>query len=217
MSEEVANAEIVSRAFVKQYYHTLNEAPQFLDMFYNDSCLFNRLYPATQVKKTVWTKDEVKDEFLAVRFEDFTAEIETSLGLPYPMENGHVIVFVNGYLTSKKNSVRNKFTQTFLLAQQDNGFCVLNDIFRLKKEQTQTCLVTETQSRSRSRSRSEPQPVASSHELSATERSDSMSGRVPSKGEDDDDEWFMGFNFRALDLCDPGSVLGWVSRFRDWF
>ncbi|CAH8292625.1 unnamed protein product [Eruca vesicaria subsp. sativa] len=151
MSEEETASEIVSSAFVKQYYYTLNESPQTLHMFYKDSCLFNRLCPLTHVKKTVRTKEEVKDEFLAERFEDFMAEIETSIGVPYSMEHGHVIVFVNGYLTRKKDNVRKKFTQTFLLAQQDNGFCVVNDIFRYKKEntQTQTCFVTENESRSR--------------------------------------------------------------------
>ncbi|KAL0742641.1 hypothetical protein Bca4012_084154 [Brassica carinata] len=128
-AEKTNNEEIVSRAFVKQYYHTLNESPQ----------------------------KDVKDEFLAVKFEDFTAEIETSLGVPYPVEHSRIIVFVNGHLTRKKDNVRNRFTQTFLLAQQDNGFCVVNDIFRFKKgqTQTQTCFLTETESKS------EPEPVAS--------------------------------------------------------
>ncbi|KAL0655883.1 hypothetical protein Bca4012_076467 [Brassica carinata] len=157
MSAEKSNEEIVTRGFVKQYYHTLNESPQFLHMFYKDSCLFNRLGPLTHVKKTVWTRKDVKDEFLAVKFEDFTAEVEYSLGVPYPMEHGRIIVFVSGHLTRKKDNVRNKFTQTFLLAQQDNAFCVVNDIFRFKKgqTQTQTCFLTETESMS------EPERVAS--------------------------------------------------------
>ncbi|XP_033131832.1 nuclear transport factor 2 [Brassica rapa] len=158
MSAEKTNEEIVTRAFVKQYYHTLNESPQFLHMFYKDSCLFNRLGPLTHVKKTVWTRKDVKDEFLAVKFEDFTAEVDYSLGVPYPMEHGRIVVFVDGHLTRKKDNVRNRFTQTFLLAQQDNGFCVVNDIFRFKKGQTQnqTCFLTETD-----QSMSEPERVAS--------------------------------------------------------
>lgn len=136
MSENNTNAEIISNVFVKQYYHILNEEPHYLHIFYNEPCLFNRRDPATHVKKTFWTKKEVKDEFLAMRYEDYTAEIETSLGIPYLMEYGRVIVFVNGYLTRKKDNVRSKFTQTFLLAQEDNGFSVINDIFRFKETQT---------------------------------------------------------------------------------
>ncbi|XP_024009311.1 putative G3BP-like protein [Eutrema salsugineum] len=190
MSEEETNyAEIFSRAFVKQYYQTLNESPQFLHMFYSDYCLFNRLYPETHVKKTIWTKEEVKDEFLAVRFEDFTAEIETSLGVPYPMEHGYVIVYVKGYLTKKRDNVGNKFTQTFLLIQQDTGFCIVNDIFRYEIEQTQiqTCL---------KELRLEPEPVASSqplphdHELAATKTSVCLFQKSLCKGEVHD-EWFM--------------------------
>ncbi|CAA7045754.1 unnamed protein product [Microthlaspi erraticum] len=178
MSENETYAETVSRDFVKLYYRTLNESPQFLHTLYNDYCLFNRLYPETHVKKTVWSKEDVKDEFLAVRLEDFTAEIETSIGVPYFMECRLVIAFVNGWMKGKKDNVSKKFTQTFLLAQQDNRFCVVNDILKYK-EQIQACPVTEDES----------EPVGSTqllpHELASTENSVSRS-----KGEDDD-EWFM--------------------------
>ncbi|XP_019096304.1 PREDICTED: uncharacterized protein LOC109130757 [Camelina sativa] len=106
MSENKTNAENLSNAFVEHYYYILNEAPRYLHTFYNEPCLFNRRDPATHVKKTFWTREEVKDEFLAMRYEDYTAEIETSLGIPYPMEDDRVIVFVNGYLTRKKDNVR---------------------------------------------------------------------------------------------------------------
>ncbi|XP_023642323.1 putative G3BP-like protein [Capsella rubella] len=167
MSETNTNAEIATMSFVKQYYHILNEEPHYLHIFYNEPCLFNRPDPATHVKKTFWTKKEVKDEFLATRYEDYKAEIETSLGIPYPMEDGRVIVFVNGYLTRKKDNVRRKFTQTFLLAQQTEGLSILNDTFRFKEMQTQM-----------------PTP----HEPAATESQASLSKKASSKG-GDDDEW----------------------------
>ncbi|XP_019092105.1 PREDICTED: putative G3BP-like protein [Camelina sativa] len=138
MSENKTYAENLSNAFVEHYYYILNEAPRYLHIFYNEPCLFNRRDPVClSVKKTFCTREEVKDEFLAMRYEDYTAEIETSLGIPYPMEDDRVIVFVNGYLTRKKDNVRGKFTQTFLVAQQD-GFSILNDIFRFKETHVPT-------------------------------------------------------------------------------
>lgn len=177
MSENETYAEIVSHDFVQLYYRTLNESPQFLHTLYNDYCLFNRLYPETHVTKTVWSKKDVKDEFLAVRLEDFTAEVESSIGVPYPVECGLVIVFVNGYLASKKDNVGKKFMQTFLLAEQDNGFRVVNDILKYKEQTTEACLVTETETEPAGSSQLRP------HELASTESSVSRS-----KG---DDEWFM--------------------------
>lgn len=42
---------------------------------------------------------------------------------------GGVLVLVTGYLTGKDNK-RRDFTQSFFLAPQDNGYFVLNDLFR---------------------------------------------------------------------------------------
>lgn len=44
-----------------------------------------------------------------------------------------VVVLVTGCLTGKDN-VRRKFTQSFFLAPQDNGYFVLNDVFRYMDE-----------------------------------------------------------------------------------
>lgn len=44
-----------------------------------------------------------------------------------------VSVLVTGYLTGEDN-VKRSFIQSFFLAPQDNGFFVLNDIFRFVEE-----------------------------------------------------------------------------------
>lgn len=61
-----------------------------------------------------------------VRAEMKTVDAQESLG-------GGVIVLVTGYLTGEDN-VKRDFTQSFLLAPQDKGFFVLNDIFRFVAE-----------------------------------------------------------------------------------
>lgn len=50
--------------------------------------------------------------------------------------NGGVLVLVTGYLT-RKDSLRQKFTQTFFLAPQDKGYFVLNDVFRYVEDGNQ--------------------------------------------------------------------------------
>lgn len=49
--------------------------------------------------------------------------------------DGGVLVLVTGYLHHKDGGKR-KFTQSFFLAPQDNGYYVLNDMFRYVEEST---------------------------------------------------------------------------------
>ena len=69
----------------------------------------------------------INEKILSLNYEDYTAEIKTA-DAQDSFEKG-VIVLVTGCLTGKDN-VRKKFSQTFFLAPQDNGYFVLNDIFR---------------------------------------------------------------------------------------
>lgn len=48
---------------------------------------------------------------------------------------GGFLLLVTGYLTGK-DGVRRTFTQTFFLAPQENGYFVLNDMFRYIDEAT---------------------------------------------------------------------------------
>lgn len=73
----------------------------------------------------------INDKILSLNYEDYTAEIKTA-DAQDSYEKG-VIVLVTGCLTGKDN-VRKKFTQTFFLAPQDNGYFVLNDVFRYVEE-----------------------------------------------------------------------------------
>ncbi|CAH2044083.1 unnamed protein product [Thlaspi arvense] len=123
-------AEVVGRAFVEQYYHILHQSPGLVHRFYQDSSLLTRP-DATGAVTTVTTMQAINDKILSLKYEEYTAEIETA-DAQESHERG-VIVLVTGRLTGSDN-VRKKFSQTFFLAPQDKGYFVLNDVFRFLEE-----------------------------------------------------------------------------------
>lgn len=69
----------------------------------------------------------INEKILSFDYKEYKAEIETA-----DAQNSYkdgVIVLVTGCLTSKDN-LKRKFAQSFFLAPQENGFFVLNDVFR---------------------------------------------------------------------------------------
>ncbi|EOA13684.1 hypothetical protein CARUB_v10026755mg [Capsella rubella] len=127
-------AEVVGRAFVEQYYHILHQSPGLVYRFYQDSSLLTRP-DVTGAVTTVTTMQAINDKILSLKYEDYTAEIETA-DAQESHEKG-VIVLVTGHLTGNDN-VRKKFSQTFFLAPQDKGYFVLNDVFRFLEEKEVT-------------------------------------------------------------------------------
>jgi len=69
----------------------------------------------------------INEKILSLNFKEFKAEIKTADAQKSHKEG--VTVLVTGCLTGKDN-LRRKFAQSFFLAPQDNGFFVLNDVFR---------------------------------------------------------------------------------------
>lgn len=69
----------------------------------------------------------INDKIVSLNYGDFRAEIR-SVDAQESFSGG-VHVLVTGYLTGKDDTVRN-FAQSFFLAPQDNGYYVLNDMFR---------------------------------------------------------------------------------------
>lgn len=72
-------------------------------------------------------KQGINQKILSLDYKNYKAEIKTA-----DAQNSHkegVTVLVTGCLTGKDN-LRRKFAQSFFLAPQDNGYFVLNDVFR---------------------------------------------------------------------------------------
>ncbi|GKV46400.1 hypothetical protein SLEP1_g53386 [Rubroshorea leprosula] len=121
-----SSAQVVGNAFVHQYYHILLNSPEVVHRFYQDTSFLSRP-DVNGNMTTVTTMKAINEKILSLHYEDHTAEIETA-DAQDSYEKG-VIVLVTGYLIAKDN-VRKKFTQTFFLAPQDNGYFIFSDVLR---------------------------------------------------------------------------------------
>ncbi|KAF8408219.1 hypothetical protein HHK36_007364 [Tetracentron sinense] len=124
------SAQLVGNAFVEQYYHILHQSPELVFRFYLDSSVLSRP-ESNGVMTSVTTMQAINDKILSLDSKDYKAEIKTA-DAQESFKDG-VIVLVTGCLTGKDN-VRRKFAQSFFLAPQDNGYFVLNDVFRYVEE-----------------------------------------------------------------------------------
>lgn len=73
----------------------------------------------------------INEKILSLNYNEYKAEIKTA-DAQKSYEDG-VTVLVTGCLTGKDN-LKRKFAQSFFLAPQDNGFFVLNDVFRFVED-----------------------------------------------------------------------------------
>ncbi|VFQ86315.1 unnamed protein product [Cuscuta campestris] len=119
--------QVVGNLFVQQYYNILHLSPNIVFKFYQDSSKLGRPEEDGSMSITT-TMKAINDKILSLHYEDLRAEIK-SIDAQESF-NGGVSLLVTGYLTDKDNEIRN-FAQSFFLAPQDqNGFFVLNDMFR---------------------------------------------------------------------------------------
>ncbi|XP_031372889.1 nuclear transport factor 2-like isoform X2 [Punica granatum] len=124
------NADVVSKAFVLQYYPILHQSPERVHRFYQDIRKLGRP-EENGIMGITTTMKAIKEKMLSLDYGEFSAEISTVDA--QDSYNGGVLVLITGYLTGKDN-VRRKFTQSFFLAPQHKGYFVLNDIFRYVEE-----------------------------------------------------------------------------------
>ncbi|KAL5582154.1 hypothetical protein UlMin_014596 [Ulmus minor] len=120
------SAQVVGNAFVEQYYHILHHSPDLVYRFYQDSSVISRP-DSNGVMTSVTTMQGINEKILSFDYKEYKAEIKTADA--QKSYNEGVTVLVTGCLTGKDNLQR-KFAQSFFLAPQDNGFFVLNDVFR---------------------------------------------------------------------------------------
>lgn len=113
----------VGSYFVGRYYQVLQQQPDLVHQFYSE---------ASSVIHVDGDKTDSASAILEIHTLimslNFTAiEIKTINSLD--SWNGGVLVVVTGSVKTKEFSARRSFIQTFLLAPQEKGFFVLNDIF----------------------------------------------------------------------------------------
>ena len=95
------------------------------------SLVLVKQYSISFYKKSTHLVKEIHERILDLEFQDcrvLVSNVDSQASL-----SGGIIVQVLGEM-SNKGSASHKFAQTFFLAEQPNGYYVLNDIFRFLKE-----------------------------------------------------------------------------------
>ncbi|KAI0066933.1 hypothetical protein BV25DRAFT_1868028 [Artomyces pyxidatus] len=118
--------------FVPQYYTFVNKQPNRLHCFYTKSSTFIH---GTEGEdgKPCYGQQEIHNKITSIGFEDCKVFIHSVDA--QSSANGGIIIQVIGEMSNRGEPWR-KFVQTFFLAEQPNGYFVLNDIFRFLKEET---------------------------------------------------------------------------------
>ena len=138
------NPTEVGWQFVPQYYNFVNKQPHRLHCFYTKNSTFSHGTEGDDSKPAygqhVWVvlsiralviltlfTQEIHSKILALGYENCKVFIN-SVDAQSSSQNG-IIIQVVGEMSNKGEPWK-KFVQTFFLAEQPNGYFVLNDIFR---------------------------------------------------------------------------------------
>jgi len=118
--------------FVPQYYTFVNKQPNRLHCFYTKASTFIH---GTEGEdgKPCFGQQEIHNRITSIGFQDCKVFIHSVDA--QSSANGGIIIQVIGEMSNRGEAWR-KFVQTFFLAEQPNGYFVLNDIFRFLKEET---------------------------------------------------------------------------------
>ncbi|KAJ9477335.1 Nuclear transport factor 2 [Pseudozyma hubeiensis] len=117
--------------FVTQYYTFLNQNPGRLHCFFTKK---STMVHGTEQEESspCFGQQQIHDKITSLDFQDakvFVSNVDTQSSA-----SGGILVQVLGELSNNGGAWR-KFAQTFFLAEQPNGYYVLNDIFRYLKDE----------------------------------------------------------------------------------
>ncbi|CAO3583415.1 unnamed protein product [Absidia cylindrospora] len=121
----------VGLLFVREYYTFLNKKPFRLHAFYNKDSLFVRGDEGEAVQ-TYHGQEEIRQKIEELNFEDckvLVTQVDSQIS-----SNDGILIQVLGEMCVMDGPSQ-KFSQTFFLAPQPNGYYVLNDIFRFLKDE----------------------------------------------------------------------------------
>ncbi|KTW27620.1 hypothetical protein T552_02062 [Pneumocystis carinii B80] len=116
--------------FVQEYYTFLNKEPRRLHCFYTKKSTFVHGNEG-EVVKPCSGQQEIHEKILELGFSD--CKVLVSNVDSQASASGGIVIQVLGEMSNCDGPSR-KFAQTFFLAEQPNGYFVLNDIFRYLKE-----------------------------------------------------------------------------------
>ncbi|KAI9724768.1 MAG: hypothetical protein M1812_000043 [Candelaria pacifica] len=116
--------------FVEQYYTTLSRSPEKLHLFYSKKSQFVSGVEAEKVAVSVGQR-AINERIKDLEIQDCKVRV-SNVDSQASFQN--IVVQVIGEM-SNKSAPHRKFVQTFVLAEQPNGYFVLNDIFRYINEE----------------------------------------------------------------------------------
>ncbi|WFC93866.1 hypothetical protein MBRA1_000491 [Malassezia brasiliensis] len=128
----VSGAQVPNKAseigwtFVPQYYTCMHQDPSRLHCFYTKKSTLVHADEKEDVQPS-FGQQEIHQRLQALNFENTKVYVSTVDS--QASADGGIIIQVIGELSNRGGNWR-KFSQTFFLAQQPNGYYVLNDIFR---------------------------------------------------------------------------------------
>ncbi|KAJ0413049.1 hypothetical protein BJY00DRAFT_297495 [Aspergillus carlsbadensis] len=111
--------------FVEQYYTNMSRSPDKLHLFYSRRSQLVFGTEAESVTVTVGQK-AIQEKIKQLDFQDCKVRV---LNVDSQASFDNILVSVIGEISNKQEPSR-KFVQTFVLAEQPNGYYVLNDVFR---------------------------------------------------------------------------------------
>ncbi|KAI5306741.1 hypothetical protein KEM56_007367 [Ascosphaera pollenicola] len=116
--------------FVEQYYTTLSREPEKLHLYYNKDSQFCFGNEAEKVTVAVGPS-EIQSRIRSLDFRSCKVRV---LNVDAQGSFDNILVIVIGEISTNGQPCR-KFVQTFVLAQQPNGYYVLNDVFRYLQDE----------------------------------------------------------------------------------
>ncbi|KAL4793342.1 hypothetical protein BDV19DRAFT_228794 [Aspergillus venezuelensis] len=111
--------------FVEQYYTNMSRSPDKLHLFYSRRSQLVFGTEAESVPVAVGQK-AIQEKIKKLDFQDCKVRV---LNVDAQASFDNILISVIGEISNKQEPSR-KFVQTFVLAEQPNGYYVLNDVFR---------------------------------------------------------------------------------------
>jgi len=124
--------------FVEQYYTTMSRSPEKVHLFYNKRSQFVSGNETEKVEVCVGQRS-INERIKELDFSECKVRVTN---VDSQASDDHIVIQVIGEI-SNKSAPHKKFTQTFVLAAQTNGYFVLNDIFRYIIEEEDEAEATE--------------------------------------------------------------------------
>ncbi|OAL06070.1 hypothetical protein IQ06DRAFT_290106 [Phaeosphaeriaceae sp. SRC1lsM3a] len=116
--------------FVEQYYTTLSKSPERLYLFYNKRSQYVSGVEEEKVNVCVGQK-AINERIKGLDFKDTKVRVTN---VDTQGSESNIVIQVIGEISNQGQPHR-RFAQTFVLAEQTNGYFVLNDIFRYLAEE----------------------------------------------------------------------------------